>query len=393
MRHEVEPDSSDITVNLSLDLRRKGLLWYRTYEVDFDATYTVAHDHTSSPVLVAKVFLPSPDATYDNFLFSVNGQEATPGGDISQGVVLSTPLPPGQPATIRLRYSSRGMDTWSFSFGSRVSQVKDFTLTVTTDLDGFDFPTLSPTDKKKLDRGWELVWAFKSLISPFEPAVEMPGKLNPGPLASRISLFAPVGLLFFLAVMVIIGVVRDRNLHPVHYFFISAAFFAFHLLFSYLVDHIHIDLAFVIAAITSVLLVSSYLVRVTGARFTFGISAPSQLLFLVLFSYAFFFKGYTGLTITIGSILTLAILMHVTAKVDWAAKCARAAPQAPAPQSPQPPAASPVPPPTVPGPPTGQPPDAPQTPAPEPHAAQPHPPPPPPQPPDAQTPGQPTPTG
>ena len=46
-------------------------------------------------------------------------------------------------------------------------------------------------------------------------------------------------------------------------------------------------------------------------------AAPAQLIFLVLFSYAFFFKGYTGLSITLASILTLGILMHVTAKVDW----------------------------------------------------------------------------
>ena len=44
----------------------------------------------------------------------------------------------------------------------------------------------------------------------------------------------------------------------------------------------------------------------------------SQLLFLVLFSYAFFFEGYTGLVVTIGAILTLAALMQITAKVDWA---------------------------------------------------------------------------
>lgn len=44
----------------------------------------------------------------------------------------------------------------------------------------------------------------------------------------------------------------------------------------------------------------------------------AQLVFLVLFSYAFFFEGYTGLVITIGAILTLAIMMQLTAKVDWA---------------------------------------------------------------------------
>ena len=40
--------------------------------------------------------------------------------------------------------------------------------------------------------------------------------------------------------------------------------------------------------------------------------------FLVLFSYSFFVKGITGLTVAIGSVLTLAILMKVTAHVKWA---------------------------------------------------------------------------
>jgi hypothetical protein len=39
--------------------------------------------------------------------------------------------------------------------------------------------------------------------------------------------------------------------------------------------------------------------------------------FLVLFSYAFFFEGFTGLTITIGAIVTLFVLMQMTARVTW----------------------------------------------------------------------------
>ena len=42
-----------------------------------------------------------------------------------------------------------------------------------------------------------------------------------------------------------------------------------------------------------------------------------KLFYLVLFSYSFFFKGITGLTIAIGSVITLAILMRVTANVNW----------------------------------------------------------------------------
>jgi inner membrane protein involved in colicin E2 resistance len=147
-----------------------------------------------------------------------------------------------------------------------------------------------------------------------------------------------VGLLFFIAVLVIIGVMQDRNLHPMHYFFTAAAFFAFHLLFSYLADQIALEQTFLVAAAVSVLLVTSYVVRVLGPAFTFKVVLPSQVLFLVLFSYAFFFLGYTGLTITVGSIITLAILMHVTAKVKWDDKLTGP------PKRPVPPAALPAPP-------------------------------------------------
>ena len=45
----------------------------------------------------------------------------------------------------------------------------------------------------------------------------------------------------------------------------------------------------------------------------------------VLFSNAFFFEGYTGLTVTLGAVVTLFVLMQITAKVDWAEVFARPA--------------------------------------------------------------------
>jgi asparagine N-glycosylation enzyme membrane subunit Stt3 len=43
----------------------------------------------------------------------------------------------------------------------------------------------------------------------------------------------------------------------------------------------------------------------------------------VLFSYAFFWKGFTGLSITIISILTLFVVMQVTGRIRWSEKFAR----------------------------------------------------------------------
>ena len=40
--------------------------------------------------------------------------------------------------------------------------------------------------------------------------------------------------------------------------------------------------------------------------------------FLVLFSYAFFLHGFTGLAITAGCIVTLFVVMQMTARIRWA---------------------------------------------------------------------------
>ena len=151
----------------------------------------------------------------------------------------------------------------------------------------------------------------------------MPEKLQPGPLAGKISFFAPVSLFFFFFLMLIITTLRGVDLHPMNYFFLAAAFFAFNLLLAYLVDHISIHAAFAISSAVSVFLVVSYLRLVTGLRFAAVEAGVTQLIYLVLFSYAFFFKGFTGLAITVGSILTLFAVMQMTGRIRWAEKFTR----------------------------------------------------------------------
>ena len=154
----------------------------------------------------------------------------------------------------------------------------------------------------------------------------MPEKLQPGPLAGRISYFAPVSLLFFFFLMFIITALRGIELHPMNYFFLACAFFAFHLLLAYLVDHISIHTAFVICSVVSLALVISYLRLVVGIRFAAVEAGVAQLIYLVLFSYAFFFKGFSGLAVTIGSILTLFVVMQLTGRIRWSERFASRAP-------------------------------------------------------------------
>ena len=78
-----------------------------------------------------------------------------------------------------------------------------------------------------------------------------------------------------------------------------------------------------LASLVSITLVVSYLRLVCGLRRALFYAGGAQLVFLVLFSYAFFFEEYTGLTVTIGAVLTLFVLMQLTGRIDWEAVFAR----------------------------------------------------------------------
>jgi inner membrane protein involved in colicin E2 resistance len=311
-------DASNINVNLHLDHRQKGLLWYSTYAVDFAGDYKFRND-TSEPQTVSyHLGFPAQRAVYDGLVMEVDGQRI-PISANEQGACVEAMLAPGATATLHAAYRSQGLTSWRYKLGDGIAHVNNFALSMTTNFDNIDFAddTLSPTSKQRAGNGWQLTWRYSNLLSGFQIGMTMPEKLQPGPLAGQISYFAPVSLFFFFFLMFIIGTLRNLDLHPLNYFFLACAFFAFHLLLAYLVDHISIHAAMVIASIVSIALVVSYLRLVVGIRFAALEAGTAQLIYLVLFSYAFFWKGFTGLAITIISIVTLFVVMQATGRIRW----------------------------------------------------------------------------
>src|SRR5262249_14377909 len=160
------------------------------------------------------------------------------------------------------------------------AQARDFHLTVKTDFDGFDFPenSLSPTEKKQAGDGWELKWNYQNLVSGFDIALKMPQRLQPGTLAGRIDYFAPASLAFVLFLFFVLSTLRGIDLHPMNYFFLACAFFAFHLLLAYSADRISIHAAFAISSAVSILLVISYLRLVVNWEFAVREAGIAQLI-------------------------------------------------------------------------------------------------------------------
>jgi len=316
-------EASRIRVNLHLTPRQKGLLWYSTYAVDFGGDYTFRNNTTEVQTVDFRLKFPAQKAIYDALEMKVNQQTMALSTD-DQGTVARATVGPGETASLHVGYRSQGLDSWRYQLGDGIAQARDFMLTMQTNFREIDFAddTLSPTSKELVPGGWRLTWQYSNLVSGFQIGMTMPQKLQPGPLAGEISYAAPVSLFFFFFLMFIITTMRNIDLHPMNYFFLATAFFAFHLLLAYLVDHISIHAAMILASVVSVALVVSYLRLVVGLRFAALEAGTAQLIYLVLFSYAFFWKGFTGLAITVIAIITLFVVMQATGRIRWSERFA-----------------------------------------------------------------------
>jgi hypothetical protein len=317
-------ESSDVAVRLGLEHRRKGLLWFPTYAVEFRGRYAFRNDGPEPRTLDVTFPLEQGAVVYDGF--AVNGPEGAPVplAFESGRVRFERSLAPGATYAFDVAYRARGTSRWGYGgegtgLGPEPGRARRFRLDVETNFPNVDFPagSLSPTSQERGAGVWRGTWSFDQIVGTSPVAIELPQRLNPGPLAARITFFAPVALLFFVFVNAMLLAARRRSIHPVNYFLLACGFFAFHLLFAYLIDHLEVGPSFAIASAVSVGLVVSYARLFVGTRTAVLQLGASQLVYLVLFSFTFFWQGFTGLAISVGAVGTLFLVMQLTGRLDW----------------------------------------------------------------------------
>ncbi len=320
-RAAVLPASSDVRVDLKFVPKQRGLFRHRTYDVAFKADYLFVNPTRIPQTFYISFPLPGGAEKLEGFEFRLgDDKDAEPFRPGDSGLATrAVVLPASGSITLHAAYQTRGTGSWIYGFPDK-RRIAGFVLRMRTNFMEINFPvgTGSPRDDERKNDGigWDLIWNYPDVLAVPSIGMDMPKLLNAGPVAARIAFFAPVSLVFFVTVLLLVGGLKGVPLHPMHVFFISAGFFAFHLLFAYLVDLVPIYLSFAIATVTSLVLVSGYL-RVVGGNTLFKFALPAQLAYLVLFSASFFFDGLTGITLTVCGVSTLAWLMFLTAKVDW----------------------------------------------------------------------------
>lgn len=324
-------DASTIHARLTLEQKQKGLMWFPTYAVDFHGDFTFSNDALGEHDVTLRFPLNtaaeseggraagSNSASFDGFQVRDSAGQAIDYRIVGQEAVFARHFSAGERQKFQIAYRTRGTSSFRYLMAQGTGRVNDLTMTIETNFPNVDFPTdtLSPTSRTSTEHGFKGEWHFDSLISTSAIGIELPQLLNPGPLATKVTFFAPVSLLFFFFVVAVLSRVQGHELHPMHYFLLSCSFFAFHLLFAYMVDRFTIATSFGVASAVSTFLVVSYARLFVGWKFALREMGIAQLLYLVLFSYSFFWDGFTGLAVTIGAIATLFFVMQVTGRTDW----------------------------------------------------------------------------
>jgi hypothetical protein len=352
--HQVMPKSSTVNAHIDHENRYKGLLWFSTFTVDFDATYVLSPDQVNHESIGLFCF-PLPDGTrgYDRLAVEVDGQNMPIAVEQIAAGMIEIPLNLETQHRVHVHYATAGQDVWIYSPAGNLKKqtveaevsgdrkqmysrgagqdtifdsdnppvlLPEFQLTLTTNFDEIDYPrgTASPTSPaKESSGGMSATWQYTNATRSQAMGVTMPQRTNAGPIAARMSYYAPISLILFVAVFMTLIVCKNISLHPMHFAFLAAGFFSFQILLAYLADIVNIHWAFWISAVVSVVLVVSYMRLVGGMRFAIFYAGGAQLVYLVGFSYAFFWVGRTGLTVTILSIVTLFIMMQATGRLDW----------------------------------------------------------------------------
>ena len=206
-------ESSQIDVALDLDHRQKGLLWYSTYKVAFAGVYSFHNPSDKQQQIKFLLAFPTEHAIYDDLVFTVDDVPVSFENEMNS-VSGNVTVAAEKTVLLKVSYRSQGLNSWHYNFGTDVTQVRDFNLRMKTNFRDIDFAdnTLSPSEKRETENGWDLTWSFKNLLSGYQIGMVMPEKLQPGPLAGRISLFAPVSLFFFFFLMLIITTIRGIEL-------------------------------------------------------------------------------------------------------------------------------------------------------------------------------------
>jgi inner membrane protein len=188
-----------------------------------------------------------------------------------------------------------------------------------------------PNKREVNDKGFVAQWQFNQANLPFSTVVKE-GSLKASPLAFGVSMVQPadqyaktmrsvkyailfIGLTF--ALFFIVELMQHKPFHPVQYVLVGLALVIFYTLLLSISEFIAFDLAYLVAATATILLITFY----AKAHFQNGkVAAVFAAVLSSLYAFIFVLIRLEDTALLVGSIglfIVLALVMYASRKINW----------------------------------------------------------------------------
>ena len=339
------PSRLSVVGNQVSQTRSRGIFEVPVYrlELDFDGSFEPPRFQEwgvdAADILWKQAYVSvqvaDPKAIQEQVTLDWNGQrldfEPNP-GEFSQGsgIHVRFPGPLDQPARFRFRLAVNGSQGAFFAPVAARTQVQ---------LDS-DWPHPSfqgnwlPQTHSVADSGFRAEWDIPSLGSNYRkswtsdsrllPLTDFPtfgvnliSPINPYRMAQRSLKYELLFLFVPFLVMWMLEVMGRSRIHTIHYSLVGAAICLFYLLLLSLSEHISFGVAYALASLAVVALLTGY-----GRAILGGTAGGLTLGTVTSVLYAFLYvvlknQDYALLMGSIGLLLLLAAVMFLTRHVDW----------------------------------------------------------------------------
>ena len=309
-------DSSDISVIVKVDYRKKGLVYYTGYNAEFVGKYIIQNPEKEN-IYLSFIF-PYPtqqgEGVLQNVKLLVNGKEDIEDTEYQPNLALWTGLlGPSKTLEMRVQYDGRGLNQFEYGFEPG-KQINHFTLKV--DVQGaknLDYAesTMPPTESpQETTQGKILIWKLDKALTQLNIGVILPDKLNVEKQLFIMMYRAPAFFLLFLISLAIIFRLVGESLNFIPIAITSVAYFLFYPLFAYLVIYLGVIFAFIISFGSIGLLIFNYIRILYGAKMALSI-VTAYVFYLGITSLAVLLPTYTGLILTIEGVVLMGVIMQV----------------------------------------------------------------------------------
>jgi hypothetical protein len=194
------------TVDLKLNMRKKGSAYYSGYESEVSFIYKIKNDSKVTTDAVFTFPLSESQVMYDRFRIFEGPRDM---GDLLRfregEIQWSRKMTPGEETTLSISYFSRGMDVFYYQI-PEPREIRNFSLTLTVDrlavtdvnYPGGCIPPTEPIVATSDGRGSVLAWKFDRAVTSAGMGLALPSPEQPGVLVTKALVRSPYALIFLV---------------------------------------------------------------------------------------------------------------------------------------------------------------------------------------------------